>query len=378
MTEMDNRSEIDEARADLDAMDAELLELLARRLQVVARIKSAKRASGKHVFDRERERQVVEKAMRAGAALGLPNPLVHGVMSAVLEASHSLQESEEPDVGVASEVKRLLIVGGAGKMGQRLGRAFAQRGHHIDVLEKDDTFDAQRIERADVVVIAVPMSEASGVARVLGPMIRSDALLCDINSLKRDVCTTLAAHCVGEAMGTHPMFGPTVGSLRRQKVVLCSVKDGPMSAWLRSELGRMGAEVIDSDPDTHDKMMAIVQVLTHFGMMVMGRSLSHTGVPLRDTLAYMSPIYRLEVSMIGRLFSQKPELYREILMRNPFGDDFRRLFVEQAQQLATLISDSDRDAFVNSFRETSAFFSEFSAEAMALSDEIIDTIMSRP
>jgi len=198
-----------------------------------------------------------------------------------------------------------------------------------------------------------------------------------INSLKREVCSELRA-CRGEALGTHPMFGPTVGSLRRQKIVVCRVKPGPMSQWLEAELGRMGAELVESDPDTHDRMMAVVQVLTHFGILVMGQALAKSGVPLAETLRYMSPIYRLEVSIVGRLFSQAPELYREILMTNPAGAAYRELFVSEARELAAMIARGDGDAFVARFREASAFFAEFSREAMTLSDQIIDTVMSRP
>jgi prephenate dehydrogenase len=184
--------------------------------------------------------------------------------------------------------------------------------------------------------------------------------------------------CPGEALGTHPMFGPTVSSLRRQKVVLCEVKAGPMTRWLESELSAMGAEVIRTDPATHDRMMAIVQVLTHFGIMAMGRALTQSGVDLTDTLSFMSPIYRLEIAMVGRLFSQQAELYGEILMSNPEGARLRRLYVEQARALAELADRGDRDGFAAAFRETSAFFEDFSAEAMELSDQIIDTLMSRP
>jgi chorismate mutase/prephenate dehydrogenase len=112
--------------------------------------------------------------------------------------------------------------------------------------------------------------------------------------------------------------------------------------------------------------------------MVMGGALERSGLSLGDTLRHMSPIYRLEVSMVGRLFSQAPELYREILMSNPHGTAFRELFVMQARELADIVARGDRAAFEARFRETSAFFAEFSGEAMALSDHIIDTIMSRP
>jgi prephenate dehydrogenase len=244
-------------------------------------------------------------------------------------------------------------------------------------LEQSDPLDADAIEAADAVIVAVPMTEAVRVTRELAPLVRSDALLCDINSLKSEVCDALS-ESRGEALGSHPMFGPTVGSFRRQKIVLCPVKPGPVGQWLRDELGAMGAELIETEPNTHDRMMAVVQVLTHFGIMVMGRALSSSGIELEQTLQFMSPIYRLELSMIGRLFSQNPRLYREILMANPAGAALRQQFSQRARELADIIDRGDNAAFERYFEDTASYFAEFSSEAMELSDHIIATVMSRP
>jgi prephenate dehydrogenase len=220
------------------------------------------------------------------------------------------------------------------------------------------------------------MDLCARVIATLAPLTREDALLCDVNSLKREACAALA-QSRGEALGLHPMFGPTVEQLRRQKIVVCDVKPGPMSLWLRGELALMGAELVEASPDEHDRMMAVVQVLTHFGIMTMGRALTRSGVPLADTLRFMSPIYRLEVSMVGRLFAQQAELYQEIVMKNPEAQHFLQLFVDEATRLAQVIGALDRDDFVARFHETSAYFADFSQEAMALSDRIIATLMAR-
>lgn len=368
-------SSLDELRAELDGLDGELLELAAKRLGVVARIKEAKRRSGKHLFDRTREQEVFRRAEARAAELGLDAAVARGLMTTLVEASHNVQERASQEGG--TEPRDILIIGGRGKMGRLFGRFFGERGHRVGVLEAGEPLDGDRIAASDVVMVAVPMTEVVRVTEAVAPQVREDALLCDINSLKRDVCTAMQA-CAGEALGTHPMFGPTVRSLRRQKVVLCAVKPGEMGAWMEAELGRMGAEVIVTTPEQHDRTMAVVQVLTHFGIMVMGRALAHSGLELADTLQFTSPIYRLELAMVGRLFSQKPELYREILMTNPEAKGMREVYAREVKALAELLDDADRDGFVRAFDEVAAYFAEFSGDAMELSDHIIETIMSRP
>jgi chorismate mutase/prephenate dehydrogenase len=371
----DGGPSLEALRAELDAHDGELLALAAKRLQIVARIREAKQRSGKHLFDRAREQAVFRKAEARASELGLDPAVARGLMGTLVEASHNVQQALVEEDSTA--IRKVLIIGGRGKMGRLFGRLLEERGHHIDVIEQGDPLEAGRISASDVVMVAVPMTEAVEVTTAVAPHVRSDALLCDINSLKREVCAAMQAS-TGEALGTHPMFGPTVRSLRRQKVVLCTVKPGPMGAWLQAELGRMGAEVVVTEPETHDRTMAVVQVLTHFGIMAMGSALAHSGLELASTLQFTSPIYRLELAMVGRLFSQKPELYREILMTNPEAKHMRDVYAREVGTLTKLLDGTDREGFVTAFEEVAAYFADFSDDAMELSDHIIENIMSRP
>jgi prephenate dehydrogenase len=249
----------------------------------------------------------------------------------------------------------------------------------VDLYDADDPRDAAEVARAaDVVMIAVPMAQAESVTAAFAPLVREDALLCDINSLKQGVCDVMAEHATSEAVGLHPMFGPTVSTLRRQKVVVCPVHLGPRAAWLHRELEQMGVEIIESDPQTHDRVMAAVQVLVHFSTLVMGEALRSTGLSIEETLRFTSPIYRLEIAFIGRLFAQNADLYAEIEMTNPHGDAFRRRFLEAAGAFSHAIGAGDREAFRKLFGHVREYFHGFSAESMRLSDFIIDTLVMQP
>ena len=82
--------------------------------------------------------------------------------------------------------------------------------------------------------------------------------------------------------------------------------------------------------------------------------------------------------MVGRLFSQDPELYREIVMANPAGGAMYNTFLEQASDLARIIDERDDEAFMERFEQAKSYFAGFAAEAMTLSDDIIETIVNRP
>lgn len=60
--------------------------------------------------------------------------------------------------------------------------------------------------------------------------------------------------------------------------------------------------------------MTYIQALRHFSTFANGLHLSKQPIELAQLLALSSPIYRLELAMIGRLFAQDAELYADIIM----------------------------------------------------------------
>ena len=58
---------IEDRRAEIDALDSELLTLLNRRAQLAVKVGESKREAGLSLCDRAREREVVERACRANS-----------------------------------------------------------------------------------------------------------------------------------------------------------------------------------------------------------------------------------------------------------------------------------------------------------------------
>lgn len=373
--------ELEALRARLDVLDEGLLRAAAERQAVVARIGALKAREGRALFDRERERVVLARAERVAGEVGLDAETARGLMGVLVGASHRRQaevvqaKAEERAEGAAPSV---LVVGGGGQMGRLVGRALGERGARVAVLERDDGQDrAAVVKAADLVVLAVPMGAAVEVARELGPWVREDALLCDINSLKGEICEVMGEVCRGEVLGMHPMFGPTVASLLRQKWVLCPVRPGRWSRWLEGELGSLGLEILRSEPREHDRMMSAVQVLVHFHTLVMGEALRRAGLGVEESLRFTSPIYRIELAVVGRLFGQDPDLYAEIEMSNPYGREVLGHFLEATLGLKEIIEAGDRDAFRGVFGEVAEHFGEFKGEASALSDFLIEELVRK-
>jgi len=63
--------------------------------------------------------------------------------------------------------------------------------------------------------------------------------------------------------------------------------------------------------------MAVVQGLTHFNYISIGKTLEKLSFNVRESRKYSSPIYDLMLDMVGRIIGQNPKLYASIQMQNP-------------------------------------------------------------
>jgi len=221
----------------------------------------------------------------------------------------------------------------------------------------------------------VPIRETRSVIEELGPLVRKEALLMDVTSIKADPMAAMLASTEASVVGTHPMFGPGVNTYQGQRVVICPGRGEAWLDWVRQMFSARGLVITEATPADHDSMMAIVQVLHHFKTQVLGMALSRAGATLEETLRFTSPAYLLEAYVTGRHFAQSPDLYGPIEMFNPDSERVIQVFRAAAADLAKILADGDQDAFDQVFEDVRAFFGGFTDEALEQSGFLIDRLV---
>ncbi len=256
---------------------------------------------------------------------------------------------------------RVAILGGTGAMGRFLARELARDGHEI-VITGSSPDRARRAARelgveaapdnvtavrdADVVIVSVPISVTERVIEEVGPHVPEGALLTDVTSVKVRPVRAMLEHAREgtHVLGTHPLFGPTVPSLRGQTVILTPTeRSGPWTRRVRRYLERKGANVVVCTPEEHDRAMALVQCLTHFVLLGAGLAIGDLLPELEldpDELA--SPVYRLFIDVIGRVMGQDPRLYAEIQSFNPYAEWARERVLHALHRIHELADDHAR------------------------------------
>lgn len=369
---------LEELRAQIDAVDHEILTLLAKRMGVVAKVADVKRTTGAGIRDFKREREILADRRAVAAELGLPQGEVESIYRMIMVASRDYQASLRAALPRDVEPRRVLIVGGAGAMGRLLQRLFGELGHEVAILDRDtvDRVDAE-VPAADVVVISVPIEVSEEVIRRVGPHVRADALLMDVTSIKQAPLRAMLEATSASVLGTHPMFGPGVHSLQGQRIVVCPGRGDAWRRWVEQMFSARGLVVEEASPEVHDRAMAVVQVLTHFQTQVLGWALARIGVPLSESRRFTSPAYLMELYIAARHFAQAPELYGPIEMRNPMTSHATQAFREAAEELSDILETRDQQRFTAMFEEVRRFFGDFTDEALEQSSFLIDRLVER-
>lgn len=357
-------------REQIDEVDAAMMQLLVRRLQLVGEVGEVKGRYGLPIYAPERERAMVARRRSEAEHLGLSPDLVEDVLRRCIRESYVHEKNmgftqQAPDLGP------VVIVGGAGRMGSLFARMLVLSGYTVHTLDQDDWDRAEELlSGAGLVLLSVPIHDTVAVIESLPPL-DPGTLLADLTSVKREPLQAMLAAHSGPVLGLHPMFGPDVDSLATQVVAYCPGRDLEAGAWLIEQMRLWGARLHEVDAAEHDHAMGLIQALRHFSTFAYGLHLAHEDRPLDELLALSSPIYRLELIMVGRLFAQDPELYADIIMASPDNlaliERYHRRFAEALE----LLRGQDREAFVAQFAEIGQWFGTYAERFLQESNALL-------
>jgi len=362
----------------VDALDHELLQLAARRMAIVSEIASYKRQHHLRIRDPQREREILEDRAHRAEEMGLPKGEMEALFRVLLRASRDHQASLRTELPVETPSLTIAVVGGRGAMGALVARLFGDLGHSVLVTDNEtDLSPGDAAEVADVTVISVPIDVTEQVIREVGPRLRADSLLMDVTSVKSEPMRAMLAATKAGVVGTHPMFGPNVHSVQGQRVVVCRGRGDHWVQWVSTMFTARGLAVVEATPEHHDRMMATVQVLTHFQTQVHGLTLARLGAPLSESLRFTSPAYLMELYMGARHFAQSADLYGPIEMKNPDTPVVTATYLEVAREVADIVASGDRDRFRAMFGEVQGFLGPFTAEALEQTSFLIDRLVER-
>ncbi len=239
---------------------------------------------------------------------------------------------------------KVAIIGGAGGMGRLLAKGLKACGLRVVIRDLDERrgrevarrlgvglLEGGSLKGFGVVIIAVPFEEVLGEAiKALGDM-DEGSLLVDVSSIKTGLVGPIKENLPDriEYISIHPLFGPTVKSLRGKRVVVIPIKAERWLGKLLSILRGLGCEAILSTVEEHEEAMAKIQALHHFSYMCLVDCLSKLGFDPK----FSTESFERTLSLLKR-FRINLNAILSIQRHNPFAGEMRLKYREAVESLS--------------------------------------------
>jgi chorismate mutase/prephenate dehydrogenase len=341
-------------REQLAEVDAHLLRLVADRQTIVTEVGRIKAAMGRATRDYAQEKEVVDRARRSAASLSLDGALAEELMLLLIHASLTVQERDRVQASAEGDGRTVLLIGGAGKMGQWLARFLASQGFGVEIADPiapagdfRHTVDwrASALDH-DIIVVAAPLATSRLILEELATR-RPRGLVFDIGSLKTPLRPGLAALAnAGVAVtSVHPMFGPDTELLSGRHVIFVDVGVRDATQRARELFASTMAVQVEMDLDSHDRMVAYILGLSHAVNIAFFTALAESGEAAQRLAQLSSTTFDAQLEVARRVAAESPHLYFEIQSLNAYGLESLSALLRCVERLHAQVGAGDERGF---------------------------------
>ena len=270
--------------------------------------------------------------------------------------------------------KNITIIGGSGGMGQVFSKYFKNHGFLVTIFARDKnklkiaadnlgvataTSIEESVKKAELVLISIPITSTIEVIKKITPHLKEDALICDITSLKNEICQVYKQEIKKypiNCLSIHPMFGPGITNMKNYMMLLIRIGGTKNYNILINELIELfksdGLIVVETNPDIHDTKIALTLGLPHMINILFLNLLKNSNKPLKELTRFTGTTFLLQKVFAESIIQREMEMFSDIQMENPkfleVIDELRSLL----EQYKKVIETKDRKKFYELFNES--------------------------
>ncbi|MCA1943753.1 MAG: prephenate dehydrogenase [Desulfovibrio sp.] len=222
----------------------------------------------------------------------------------------------------------LAVLGGHGQMGglfirraQSLGLAVQGYDQPLDAaaLAHRDT----GLPRADLVLLAVPVTAVDAVLEAIAPHMAAHAVLADVCSVKLGPMQAMLRAWTGPVVGTHPLFGPEPPEDARVALVEGGrPQDAQALPRVAALLAAMGFTCFRTTAEEHDRAMAAIQNLNFVTTVAYLAALSGDA----SLAPFLTPSFQRRLDASRKMLTQDATLFSTLFDANPYSMDLVRQY----------------------------------------------------
>lgn len=224
----------------------------------------------------------------------------------------------------------------------------------------DEIADFSIVEKADIVVIAIPVNHAPELALSVLNSIKNDALVFDVGSTKENICKKVVKHSKRvNFVAVHPIAGTefsgpeaAIFNLFDGKVnIICDKRLSSESSIEKTLtiFNELNMRTIFMDSKEHDKHIAYVSHLSHISSFMLGKTVLEIEKDEKNIFDMAGSGFESTV----RLAKSSPRMWSPIFVGNK-ENILTSLdgFIKNLQEFKELIENEDTEALQNSMSET--------------------------
>jgi chorismate mutase/prephenate dehydrogenase len=345
-------------RDSIAEVDRALLELLHRRMDLAAEVGRVKAETGRPVVVRDVEDRVLTRARQHAEACGVSEEVMEAVFQAIIRGSVERQYR----VGIAlreQRGERVLIVGGAGGMGNWFRGFLELVGHSVDLADPAlgslphapgrfaSLDEVEDLNAYAAVLVAVPLGLTPRVVEQVAER-KPKGLVVEVASIKDPLSTPLArARERGvRTLALHPMFGP--GKSFYEPLTFVLAAQGELAEEKRELaplLTHPYTRLVAVPFPHHDRLMGWLLGLAHLTNMLFGAALTRSGIDPAELHACASTTFTRQTATALSVLAEDPDLYLDIQHLNPHRHEVYAATREALEQLEGLVAGREREAF---------------------------------
>jgi len=234
--------------------------------------------------------------------------------------------------------KSLTIIGGSGGMGKVFGEFFKRYGFKITLharnLEKLENvaheFDVnyessleESVKDADIILVSIPITSTVSMIQKIAPLLKKNALLIDITSIKSTVVNTMKKIIKTypiNCLSLHPMFGPGIKDMKNYVMIVLKVGGTEKYDNLVDELITLfelnGLIITETTPEIHDRRIALTLGVPHMLNILFLNLIRRSKEPLSELTKYTGTTFLLQKVFAESIIQREREMFGEIQIEN--------------------------------------------------------------
>jgi chorismate mutase/prephenate dehydrogenase len=305
--------------------------------------------------DYSHEKQVVSRAREQAIEAGVQEDVVESIFLELIRAASAVEEQDSVRTSEAGDGRRVLVIGGAGKMGGWMSEFLHSQGFHLEIADRSEPsldvphheeWEAADLDVYELIVVATPLGVTNEILLKLAEK-KPQGVVFDVGSLKSPVREGLRALVEAGVRATsiHPMFGPATDLLSGRHIIFADVGCPEATKTARELFAPTTAVLVDMDLESHDRLIAYVLGLSHALNIAFFTALAESGETAPRLAEMSSTTFDAQLDIARNVSEESPDLYYEIQALNDYGSESLAALSYAVERIRSVVRADDQEAF---------------------------------